>query len=386
MAAAQTRAAPQPSMTVLIVDDEHQSLKYFAKLFGADFEVLTCTSAQEAEALFEARAGRIAVVISDHRMPATTGVTLLARIKDRWPETVRLLTTAYADTESLAASINEAGIHRYVAKPWDLDDLRDALEEAAQSFARNAMSGNNAGRGDLPPLVGIVAHELATPLLSIELTSKSIIAAVRDEAEQADGKPAATNEHSLQRFMRAARRIGEDAARARRLARSLADLARDTADSTTLKRVSMRACIDRALDTYPFQNRERERVSTLLSDDFLFLGSGLLMSAVITNVISNALDAIRPVVQGKVTITLVRGGAYNTVLVTDTGTGLPSGVELQPIRPFVSSKDNGTGLGLSICDWIVKSYGGSLRLSPAAPHGAQVEIRMPPPSPQVAVS
>lgn len=155
--------------TVLIVDDEHNSLKYFARLFGSDFEVLTCTSAEEALAIFEARNGAVAVIVSDHRMPVTTGVTLLTRVKERWPDTVRLLTTAYADTESLAASINDASVHRYISKPWDLDHLRDVLDDASKPMRgmrrRDSRGRAAAGGGtDSPPLLGVVAHELATPL------------------------------------------------------------------------------------------------------------------------------------------------------------------------------------------------------------------------------
>lgn len=361
--------------TVLIVDDEHKSLKYFSRLFNADFEVLTCSSAEEAEQIFEQRNGQISVIVSDHRMPTTTGVALLTRIKERWPDTVRLLTTAYADPDSLAASINEARVHRFVSKPWDLEELRCALEEASSSYARAKGLGGDIGSSDLPPLVGVVAHELATPLLSIEMTSKSIITSAQDQ-------PGHECDETLQRFVQAAQRIGEDAARARRLVRSLADLARNTARASSFTRVSMKSCIDRAVTSFPYQPLERGRIALEPAGNFEFVGSEDLMIAVITNLLSNALDAIRTVPGAGITIRTAPGARHNSVVMHDTGPGVPATIAGEAFHPFVSGKSNGTGLGLAICDWIVRSFGGTITLTTQQGTSTTVEIQLPHPMPQ----
>lgn len=383
---AEPRSVPsgQSAITLLIVDDERQALKYFARLFGSDFEVLTCASAEEAEALFESRNGKISVIVSDHQMPTTTGVALLARVKERWPHTIRLLTTAFADTNNLAASINEASIHRFIAKPWDLDQLRDVLNEASQIYHRNTSATGDAP-SDLPPLVGAVAHELATPLLSIEMTSKSILNAVRDEIDATPADAQQETARTLEKFARAAQRIGEDAARARRLARSLAELARGSSRSTFM-RLNMAQCVRKAVEAFPYQNRERHAVSMELGDDFSFVGTEVLMVAVITNILSNALDAVRAQPHARVSISLKRGDCHNSVFVRDNGSGMPPELEETAFKPFVSGKDNGTGLGLAICDWIVRSLGGTITFRSAAPaDGTELEIRMPRPEPQAAV-
>lgn len=387
MNASRSASPNQPAITLLIVDDEHQALKYFARLFSADFEVITCASAQEAEAIFEARHGNISVIVSDHQMPTTTGVTLLSRVKERWPQTVRLLTTAYADTESLAASINEASVHRYIAKPWDLDHLRDVLKDASQTYSRNANSMPPAGAGasQLPPLVGAVAHELATPLLSIEMTSRSMLHAVRDQLALTPAEAQPDMAMTLDRFARAAQRIGEDAARARRLARSLAELARDFTARSAFMRINIAQCVQRAVESFPYQNDERRTVSMSLADDFSFVGTEVLMTAVVTNVLSNALDATRKHTDPHVWIELKRGEAYNSVYVRDSGSGVPQHIEGTEFKPFVTGKDDGTGLGLSICDWIVRSFGGGIALRSLKPPAVtELEIRLPHPSPQPA--
>lgn len=387
-AARPARSGDKPT-TILLVDDEHQALKYFARLFSSEFEVLTCSSADEALQLFEQRQGQISVIVSDHRMPVTTGVALLSAVREKWPDTVRLLTTAFADTDSLAASINDAAVHRYIAKPWDLDALRQVLEDASRTYSEHAGPGTApaaqvaSSTGVLPPLVGVVAHELATPLLSIEMTSKSILNAVEDQL--AASQPAQNSDvhKSLETFARAARRIGEDAARARRLARSLAELARDTTARSAFMRVSMATCVQRAVDSFPYQGRERSLVTVNLSEDFVFVGTDVLMTAVITNVLSNALEAVRGEPQPEIGIELKRGAPYNSVIVRDSGPGVPQSIDGQEFQPFVSGKQNGTGLGLAICDWIVKSFGGLMRLN-SEDAMTEVEIQIPHPMPQAA--
>lgn len=378
-----TKQAAATPTTILIVDDEAQTLKYFARVFAPDFEVLTCTSATEAEALFESRDGGISIIVSDQRMPVTTGVTLLSRIKQRWPSTIRVLTTAYADTESLTASINEAGVHRYVSKPWDLDHLRRTLDEAAEAYSRHASTAGHtaAGRPDLPPLVGALAHELATPLLSIELASQSICAAVKDQAEPEGGVDRA---QSLDRIAHIARRIGEDAARTRRLARSLAELSREVDQRNNFKRVAAAQCVRFAVEAFPYQPGERGLVALDLTDDFAFLGTDVLMGAVVTNLLSNALEAVRRHDRRQVTISLRRAPAGNQIVVGDSGPGADVRIGETSFRPFDHARDGGTGLGLSICAWIVRAFGGELRLTRTVPSGTEVAITLPLAQPQAA--
>ena len=65
----------------------------------------------------------VAVVLSDQRMPGTTGTELLARSREVAPDAVRILLTAFTDADALMDSINAAGVHRFLLKPWDPKEL-----------------------------------------------------------------------------------------------------------------------------------------------------------------------------------------------------------------------------------------------------------------------
>ena len=94
---------PKQPVEILIVDDEPQAVKYFKKAFGAKYEVLTATSADEAESLVLSGDHNIGLVITDQRMPGRSGVSLLNRIRNERPDIVRMLTTAYADLDTILA-------------------------------------------------------------------------------------------------------------------------------------------------------------------------------------------------------------------------------------------------------------------------------------------
>jgi CheY-like chemotaxis protein len=131
------------SFPVLYVDDEVDNLRTFELAFRHDFTVLRAESGSEALSVLATQP--VAVVLSDHRMPGMTGNELLARVREIAPKTVRLLVTAYGDASTLAKAINEGSIYRYVAKPWDVDEMREVVRQAIEIFALEERSESLVG-------------------------------------------------------------------------------------------------------------------------------------------------------------------------------------------------------------------------------------------------
>jgi response regulator RpfG family c-di-GMP phosphodiesterase len=118
-------------MTILCVDDEPNILSSLRRLFrGKGYEVHTATSGALGLELMAQQP--IDLVISDMRMPEMDGARFLAQVRERWPNTVRLLLTGYSDVQSIQDAINCGEIYRYITKPWDDNDIlltvRHALE------------------------------------------------------------------------------------------------------------------------------------------------------------------------------------------------------------------------------------------------------------------
>jgi DNA-binding NtrC family response regulator len=120
---------------LLFVDDEERIVKLLKIMFRSEYEVYTATSAREALAVLETIP--VDVLISDQRMPEITGIQLLSQVRERWPETVRLLLTGYSDLVAIVGAVNEGEVYRFINKPWNQAELRAVIAEAVDS-AQNA--------------------------------------------------------------------------------------------------------------------------------------------------------------------------------------------------------------------------------------------------------
>jgi two-component system, NtrC family, response regulator HupR/HoxA len=125
--------------SLLIVDDEPNTLALISQLFRRDLPVLTASNGDEALGLM-ARAD-VGVLLADQRMPGMSGTELLHRVFSRYPDVIRILLTAYADMDTLTEAINEGKAYRFVAKPWDNRELTMIIHAAMETFTlrrRNA--------------------------------------------------------------------------------------------------------------------------------------------------------------------------------------------------------------------------------------------------------
>jgi len=125
--------------TLLLVDDEENIVAALRRLLRTEgWLVLSATSAEQALQLMARH--EVDVILSDQRMPGMTGVELLRRAKQLYPETIRLVLSGYTELQSITDAINEGAIYKFLAKPWDDEQLRAHLREA---FALKEMADQN---------------------------------------------------------------------------------------------------------------------------------------------------------------------------------------------------------------------------------------------------
>lgn len=120
--------------SLLIVDDEPGILESVKYLLEGDYDIYTATSAAEALKVMEEY--EIHIVMTDQRMPFMTGVALLAKIKGKHPDAVRILFTGFADLRAVIEAINQGNVFRYLEKPWNPDELKEAVDAAAEEYER----------------------------------------------------------------------------------------------------------------------------------------------------------------------------------------------------------------------------------------------------------
>lgn len=114
--------------TILIVDDEVFILDALRAVFSREgFRTLTATSGEEALKILEKV--EVDVVISDELMPGIRGIDFLLAVKEKYPETIRIVLTAFAEINTLLSAINRVEAHRLILKPYDNTALLQSVRE-----------------------------------------------------------------------------------------------------------------------------------------------------------------------------------------------------------------------------------------------------------------
>lgn len=117
---------------VLYVDDEVNNLNSFKAAFRHDFQVFTAISAKDGRKVLDST--EIGVIITDHRMPVTTGIEFLESIIQDYPDTIRILLTGFADINAVMDAINRGQVYKYIVKPWQNDELKMYITNAMEIY------------------------------------------------------------------------------------------------------------------------------------------------------------------------------------------------------------------------------------------------------------
>jgi DNA-binding NtrC family response regulator len=132
MDVAPAATTPPAKRPILVVDDEPEMLFSLRNLLRREFHVHTAASGAEGIKILETEV--VHLVMTDQRMPGMTGVELLRRVKTDHPAAMRLIFTGYADVSAVIAAINHGNVFRFVAKPWDPEELLAVLREAGRRY------------------------------------------------------------------------------------------------------------------------------------------------------------------------------------------------------------------------------------------------------------
>ena len=119
--------------TLLLLDDEKHIASALKRVFYKQgYEILAALNADEA---FDFMATYdVGVIISDQRMPEMTGTDFFSRVKDLYPDSVRIILSGYTELKSVTDAINEGAIYKFFTKPWDDDLLRKNIREAFKYY------------------------------------------------------------------------------------------------------------------------------------------------------------------------------------------------------------------------------------------------------------
>ena len=333
------------------------------------------------------------MILSDQRMPEMTGVEVLRQAKAIRPETTRLLFTAYVDIRTVIDAINQGHVFRYIAKPWDPDELaavvRQAVEHHDLIVEKNRLLAelkeSNARLLEANRLKGafieVASHELNTPV--------TVVLGMIELWKMSQGQSASPTERQwVDRIGAAAGRLARTVERMLKLVRN-----REFSQSLDTQPIELEPLVRQAIDELaPYLELRGQAVSVSIEPDLGPLEADpAKISDVLTNLLANAVKftpdggTIRLEVRAE-----PAAGDWVRVSVRDQGVGVSLDDQQHLFEPFFTGFDTlrhssgdyqfgkrGIGLGLWLVKTFVELHGGRVEVSSTPGAGSTFAFLLP---------
>src|SRR5665647_853294 len=129
-----TKTEHEP-VSVLLVDDEENILRALQRLLmdEENIDISTATSGEEGLKLIPGLSN-LGLIVSDQRMPGMDGALFLEKARGINPDPSRIILTGYADVTAAVDAINKGGAWRYLAKPWNDEELVRVIREGLERY------------------------------------------------------------------------------------------------------------------------------------------------------------------------------------------------------------------------------------------------------------
>jgi len=373
---------------ILIVDDERPNHTVLRNFLEAGYSVQEAQSG--ADALKIAKTSDLDIVITDQRMPEMTGVELLEQIRDLKPDVAGIVLTGFTDPPALISAINRARVFRFLKKPWQPDDILEAVRQASehvyQTRAIRRLVGLLAKRtddldaslvqirrtqtqmlhlerlGTMGKLAAGVVHDLRNLMVSLGyvesvLEQRSVAPDVM-ESVQVGMQGVGNLIHTLETMHQFAR------GGTLQVQKSILRPALVVNDALAIARMDM--------------GFRAHKVAVNIEDGLPeVLGDRQKLTQVLVNLVRNAVQASAQWRQ--IGVEATRKNGHVVFAVEDEGPGVPPELKQNLFKPFVSSKgEGGMGMGLYMAKLIIDSHQGEIAVLDRPTGGARFEVRLRP--------
>lgn len=354
------------SVKVLFVDDDEGNLLVSEAVCGDDFEVLTARSG--ALALELMRAYEVGVIVCDQRMPEMSGVELLEKVQAEFPDSVRLLVTAYSDVGAAIDAINRGRVRRFLKKPWEPEELKAEIADALERYLTRRQLRELERRlvqTERVYALGIVAagigHELRNPISWITTNLQHSLAELGELSEALKGNDTALVACQVDEIRAALQDASMGAERVAEIVSAIQlSMLRPAGESEI---VDLEEVVHLALRLVEGDLRRAGKLDLQVSGSPRVRGSRTQLSQIVVNLLINAIHAVAKLSPPGAVIAVRIGtdGKLASLEVADCGAGVPDQDRERIFDPFFTTKPGvGTGLGLAISRKIAAELGGTL--------------------------
>lgn len=330
------------------------------------------------------------LIISDQRMPGIPGDVLLVELNKLVPDALKILLTGYTDIDGIQYAINNAGLFRYIQKPWSREDLILTVKQAIDKYntkreldektrqiirmneelermVRERTSQLSDALKELEAFTYTVSHDLKSPLRSIDLYSKYILEDYSGELND---------------------EVKNMVSNIRNICGNMFELIDNLLlYSMTAKAEPEPTTVD--MDAL-FRNTFVEIAKPLKDRDIIFTikeklpqvtGDIVLLKQVVSNILSNAVKFTRKEKQAQISVKHSVEDDKICFSVTDNGVGfdMKHASKLFGIfqRMHMQSEYEGFGIGLATVKKIIDKHGGEVSIHSEEGIGTTVTFSLP---------
>lgn len=118
--------------SILVLDDEQRSLESIQRILDDQFDVHIASTISQAEEILQRE--WIQILLCDQRMPEMSGVEFTSKVREEYPDIIRMIISGYSESADIINAVNEGGIYQYITKPWHPDELITKLNNAVNLF------------------------------------------------------------------------------------------------------------------------------------------------------------------------------------------------------------------------------------------------------------
>jgi signal transduction histidine kinase len=350
---------------ILYVDDRMNNLLSFKATFRREYDVFIAESPREALKILEQNP--IKVAVADYKMPEISGVTFLEIVKKQYPKTVRIMLTGHADLPAVVEAINRSEIFRFLAKPWNEEDLRKGIKSAVELYdTRKLLVQKNdelkKAYNELDRLVFSTAHDITGPLSNV----LGLVDIIRSEPDN--------TEEYLELIERTTKKL-------QFIARDVLSFHRNKRTELRIKKIDLKRVIEDTIADHQFF----EKIGNLqyeieVDSPVPFYSDISRLRFILNNLVSNAIkyqDENKE--HNWVKISFSNTEEKGVLLVEDNGVGIDADIlpKIFDIYYRASNQSTGAGIGLYIATEAVNLLHGEISVDSKMGQGTTFKIELP---------
>ncbi len=360
---------------ILVIDDEKNALTTFKHQFKNLVTVLTAASGKEAlNTLRTYKDKEIAVVIVDQRMPEMTGLELMLQFKKEFPHIVRVLFTGYSDTKVIESIVNQAGIFKYIHKPYQEEHVEPVIKESLQKYGEEKEKIRYLNQTMLliqektakamENYTSWIAHHVNNTLQTIT-TFVDIAGARLDKDETEKNFAKMTKDY--------VRRLGD-------IVKNLHAIYSDSLEHFVKVPVQTLLQFENTIIEKKVKDKKISIKKEIRNPGLEIMANPMAIQEAIRRLVENSLEASKEGGEVEVSIAKMLDEEVIVVRVHDSGCGIPDEIKDKLFFPFLKLGSNSQtmkGLGLAYVQATVARHGGDIMVESNANTGTTITFTLP---------